>query len=124
VKADDDAGGAVRRVTLRTRRDPADERTAVPSQSDIGSDSELDKRQRRPSEFGPGCVDVGAGADLLRRAASLVAHIAGKLDGAVKERARALLDTVGLGDRRDRLPSLSGGSTCCTAVSDGNRLDD
>lgn len=40
----------------------------------------------------------------------LVAHIAGKLDGAARQRAKDLLETVGLGDRRDRLPAqLSGG---------------
>lgn len=40
----------------------------------------------------------------------LVAHIGGRLDGAAKVKARDLLDTVGLGDRMDRLPSqLSGG---------------
>jgi putative ABC transport system ATP-binding protein len=40
----------------------------------------------------------------------LVAHIGGRLDRAAKERARALLDAVGLADRADRLPAqLSGG---------------
>ena len=40
----------------------------------------------------------------------LVAHIAGKLDRAARDRARDLLDSVGLGGRMDRLPSqLSGG---------------
>lgn len=40
----------------------------------------------------------------------LVAHIAGRLDGAAKQQARELLEAVGLGDRIDRLPSqLSGG---------------
>jgi len=40
----------------------------------------------------------------------LVAHIAGNLDSAAKQRARTLLETVGLSDRMDRLPSqLSGG---------------
>ncbi len=40
----------------------------------------------------------------------MVAHIAGKLDRGAKERARDLLDAVGLTDRADRLPSqLSGG---------------
>ena len=40
----------------------------------------------------------------------LVAHIAGELDGAAKQKARDLLGTVGLADRTDRLPSqLSGG---------------
>lgn len=40
----------------------------------------------------------------------LVAHIAGELDREAKQKARSLLETVGLGDRMDRLPSqLSGG---------------
>ncbi len=40
----------------------------------------------------------------------LVAHIAGNLDRTAKQEARELLETVGLGDRMDRLPSqLSGG---------------
>lgn len=40
----------------------------------------------------------------------LVAHIAGTLDGAARGRAAELLDAVGLGDKRDRLPAqLSGG---------------
>jgi len=40
----------------------------------------------------------------------LVAHIAGRLDRAARDRARELLASVGLGDRIDRLPSqLSGG---------------
>lgn len=40
----------------------------------------------------------------------LVAHIAGELDGEAKQRARQLLEAVGLSDRVDRLPSqLSGG---------------
>ena len=40
----------------------------------------------------------------------LVAHIAGRLDGKTKAKARELLDSVGLANRADRLPSqLSGG---------------
>ena len=40
----------------------------------------------------------------------LVAHIAGRLDSAAKVKARELLESVGLAERADRLPSqLSGG---------------
>ncbi len=40
----------------------------------------------------------------------LVAHIGGKLDAEARNRARTLIEVVGLGDRKDRRPSqLSGG---------------